>query len=915
MTASMPQPSAAPASTGRTVHMLDRSGHLRDWLVSPAWTSECADLAEVVPADGSPWGPGGRWVLTNGPDVAPLKKRLYARHPIVTDQPLPEVAEGGEIRWVAPGGVRTDEGRWRRVHTGWDGVLDWSRFCHTPEYQHSIAAAYLEVDQPEYRTLEVACTGPFTLWVGDEPVLSGDEFGYMEPSRSHVRVRLRSGATRVVLATWQVAFRECRHVAALRVAGLPVRVVLPSPQADEYAAAAAERALDSVAAWPWALPDDTLTLTGPVGADLRLGMPGQKPRRVRLAEGHASVSLAEAVPTGTDAVGGGSASMLGTGETTLEISFDDTRAPVSRVFRAASLPRAHRSAPVGDNPQEWRQELLRHARDATPGVARALARLAAETHAVVTTADLAGSLDLVDRRGDCADFEAVGLLQLWHRADADRWDEGLRARVKDALTGFKYWIDQPGLDAMCYFTENHQMVWHTAELLAGETFPDEKFSNTGWLGRQHADHGRELAVAWMHRKLSGGFSEFDSNAYLAIDTLALVSVLDLAVDTEVRHLAEALLDKTLLTLAANSFHGVHGAAHGRTYTTTLRSARFEETAPIMWVLWGTGALNSALLPAVALATSRRYRLPALVRAVATHPGDRWYGRQVYRGQLAPHRDLLDRPYGSDVRVWRTPHVMLSSVQDYRSGLPGLQEHVWGATLGPETQVFATHPGAAVHGPSARPNAWAGQRVLPRARQHQDAVLVLHRIPPDDPVGETHLWFPLPHLDEHRVSGPWLAGRLGGGYVAVATEGGFRPVRYGDEARQRWVPEGPGSAYVVTVGDQATDGDFESFVRRLAASEPEFSTDAAGEPAVGWSNRDRERLELGWSTAFLVDGRCPDLGDAGAPEEPPHLHNPACDLGFGADLLEAEWEGERLVLDLRTGTRREPASAATSDAPA
>ena len=63
----------------------------------------------------------------------------------------------------------------------------------------------------------------------------------------------------------------------------------------------------------------------------------------------------------------------------------------------------------------------------------------------------------------------------------------------------------------------------------------------------------------------------------------------------------------LLTLATNSWRGVHGAAHGRSYTQTLRLGRFEETAPIMWLLWGVGALNDAVLPATSLATPAHYR--------------------------------------------------------------------------------------------------------------------------------------------------------------------------------------------------------------------------------------------------------------------------------------------------------------------
>ncbi|HEX2174301.1 MAG TPA: hypothetical protein VHG70_00195, partial [Nocardioidaceae bacterium] len=418
-------------------------------------------------------------MLTNGPDVAPLKARLYAKHPLVTDQPLPQVVEGGSVEWLAPGGVRTDGGTWRRAHTGWDGLLDWSRFCHTPEYQHSVAATCLEVDQAEYRTLELSCTGPFVLWVDDEPVLTGDDFAYMEPLRRYVEVRLRSGLTRIVLATWQVAFRECRHVAGLRVLGLPVRVVIPAPGADEYVAGTAERLLESVGSWPWAMADESLTLTGPTGTALRLEVPGREPQHVRLEPGETKVRLHDAPLTGPDSVGAGSASMLGTGETSVTVFVDDPRAPVSRLLRAASLPEDYRPTPVGDDPQAWLAELLRHATREAHGVARALATVTTDPDERVHASDLASALHLVLERGDCADFEAVGLLNLWHRVDASRWEEGLREEVRRALIGFKYWIDQPGLDAMCYFTENHQMVWHTAEMLAGEAFADDVFPNSG----------------------------------------------------------------------------------------------------------------------------------------------------------------------------------------------------------------------------------------------------------------------------------------------------------------------------------------------------------------------------------------------------------------------------------------------------
>lgn len=873
--------------TDRTVHRLDAAGQVRDWLVSPVWSWPCADLADVLAADGSPWGADGRWVLTNGPDVAPLKARLYARRPIVTDQALPEVVEGGPVSWARPDG-RVDEGRWRRLHTAGDGLVDLSQFCHTPQYRQALAAAVLEVDQPEVRVLHVASTGPFVVFAGGLPVLTADGFSYMDPVDHAVPLTLPSGATEILIATWQVAFREVRHVLRMRLEGLPVRVVIPSPGADEYAAATAEQVLESVSLQQWASADGVARLHGPRGAAVAVAVGAAAPVPLRLDPAGVPVDLKAAdageVP-GAEAI----ASMLTTGETVLTVRMDDERCPVHRELRVAVLPERRRDSPVAD-PARWRDELLGHVAQTAPSVARLLARHALGM-AADATCELAPALAMIDSRADCADFEAVGLMHVWHRIPQ------LRDQIRPALLGFKYWIDQPGLDAMCYFTENHQFVWHTAELLVGEALPGETFTNTGWTGARHADHGRGLAMQWLRRKLTGGFSEFDSNAYLAIDSLALVALVEFARDVEVRRHAEALLDKILLTLAANSWRGVHGAAHGRSYTPTLRSSRFEETAPIMWLLWGTGALNAAVLPATALATAAHYAVPPLVRAIAHDPPQEWYGRQVYRGTYRFEHDLLTRPYGSDLRVWRTPDAMLASVQDYRSGLPGLQEHVWGATLGSEVQVFATCPAASATGSSARPNAWAGQRVLPRARQHRDAVLVLH------PAGPTHLWFPQCWMDETLARGPWLAGRVGEGYVAVATDGGFAPVEAGDEAYQAWLPvrpDGDGPAFVATVGRRAVDGDFADFVDALADPVVE-----AGR--VLWANRAGDELALTLDGPFTVNGVPVDLDAQGRPERPPHLANPACTAAFGDPLLTAEWSGERLVLDLAEGRRIEPAS--------
>jgi hypothetical protein len=846
----------------QTVHRLSPDGFVRDWLVSPVSESPCEDLGLVVDADGSPWDtPGklGRWRLTQGPDVAPVKLALYE----ALATPRPSLVE------CAAGAYRDPRSR---HHTPPNGVIERSIFCYTPTYRTFTAATVLEVDQPETRTLRFRSTGPLRVWIGGELMLDHTEFGYMHPWTRDLEVLLPSGQSEVVVWSWNVALREVRQTVSLQVVGLPVRVVLPTPGADPVLSAAAEALLDGVGIRQWESDGRTFELSGPAGASLRVSVNGTAADLITLgADGRARVALTEAEGDSSQA------SMLGTSELAVRVEVDDDRAVASRDLLVAHLPFEVRDEPVG-SPDDWRRELLEHVAGAS-GSARALARAAlSDEGVVVREEDLATALRFVADRCDCADFETVGLMLLWHRVPADRWESGLRERVRDALLAFKYWIDQPGLDAMCYFTENHQMVWHTAETLVGEAFADEKFTNAGWTGAQHAEHGREMALAWIRRKLTSGFSEFDSNAYLAIDALALVALVDHANDETLRAAARTLLDKVLLSLACNSWRGVHGAAHGRSYTPTLRAACLEETAPIMWWAWGMGAFNEAVLPATALATST-YQVPEVVRAIATDADADWTGTQHYEGAYAFERDLLRRDYASDMVIRRGRGGMVASVQDYRYGLPGLQEHVWGVTLPGQVQVWAAAPAAYNHGSHTRPSGWVGNLVLPRVRQHDRTVLALYAEALLPTLPAVQLWFPVDRMDEWTQSGEWLVGRKGAGLVAVAAEGGFEPDRAGDEAWQRWVPRA-GRTLVAVHGDDSAA--LEAFVDALPV--------LCWLGSVGVRAEGDVTLQLDWDGPFLVDDQ------AAALDRPRHLENPACSAATGSEMLVVSFGGHCLTID-------------------
>ena len=131
-------------------------------------------------------------------------------------------------------------------------------------------------------------------------------------------------------------------------------------------------------------------------------------------------------------------------------------------------------------------------------------------------------------------------------------------------------MDQPGADAMCFWSENHQILFHTCEILAGQLLPDELFANAGLTGSQHRAKGEERALSWLRKRAAGGFREWDSNTYFEEDVLALSHLVDLAENDDVRELAAVVLDKMFFGLAVNSFKGAFGSSHGRTYSPYIK---------------------------------------------------------------------------------------------------------------------------------------------------------------------------------------------------------------------------------------------------------------------------------------------------------------------------------------------------------
>lgn len=221
-----------------------------------------------------------------------------------------------------------------------------------------------------------------------------------------------------------------------------------------------------------------------------------------------------------------------------------------------------------------------------------------------------------DSHGSIDDFDMVVLLRaLYLYGNGPNLSEETKQTIKAALLKSKYWIDEPGLDGRCFWSENHQIAYHSSEYLAGALFPDEVFGNSGMTGRQHMEKGRKLARRWLGWRQQFGYSEWLSNVYSMIDAMALVNLIDFAPEEDMQTRARMAMDLLVLDMALNSFQHYQLSTHGRTYPRDIMDTRNEGTGRLLWLWWGgrefTDEMKEPFRSAAAVATSG-YRPPRAI---------------------------------------------------------------------------------------------------------------------------------------------------------------------------------------------------------------------------------------------------------------------------------------------------------------
>ncbi|MFX1241770.1 MAG: hypothetical protein ACFFA7_11040 [Promethearchaeota archaeon] len=246
----------------------------------------------------------------------------------------------------------------------------------------------------------------------------------------------------------------------------------------------------------------------------------------------------------------------------------------------------------------------------------------------VSEASIEASLYKIYNLKDTLDFTLNNLLRLIY-LDINRniLSPYIRNKVIDAFGKTKYWYTEPTRDSMIYYTENHQILYHTAELLIGQLFPNDTFVISNMTGLEHVNHAIPLVKKWLDWRAQFGFAEWHSNTYFTEDITALVNLVDFAEDQEIVYKAAMVLDIMAFDFANNYYKGRYATTHGRCYdrtkvgTSIVSPPSRDSTSESAWIMLGIGyhnPIDRSNLAAIALATSDYYAPPPILEDIANN---------------------------------------------------------------------------------------------------------------------------------------------------------------------------------------------------------------------------------------------------------------------------------------------------------
>ena len=722
--------------------------------------------------------------LVSGPKIEPFSSTARDTNQLRYEGYLRSVvAEHEAVRNAAE--IRTDEnsrlGMPWRFQGGTDcAFVNLSEFYPTMQRVRFDAVTVLYV--PHAVRVRAVLWGytAADLYLNGERVASLEEPVYKPIQRRETGLNLREGRNTVYLACETLGVRDTRSTVGLQLTDAPeeLRVALPEERRTEETAAALSFLEEAQ------LEADRIRFARPAPAGTAWARihhnpdytQARKPLQWQSAEGKTEIPLSA-------------------GDAYIAVETEAGGERIRRTFERTEQIRPQYVKPTPSREENLKIILKRIAEVESLDrgefgfpIANMLARKALGMQHERDAEWMKDMLALIDRRVDCADFLVCGLIRYLKNYEVD---EETGKQIRRTLTGWRYWMDQDGFDGMCFWSENHCLMFYTSAMLAGEMYPEDEFPLAGRRGRELSEWGRSRVLDWLQDVETWGFEEFHSTVYTCVTFAALLNVIDYA-EPEISRRAADVTDKMLRSMADHTFRGGIIAPQGRVYRGALYPFRAGAMAlmnladPEQPYDYGEGWLGF-------YATSG-YRFPEDLKERMERTASLDYVTGNARIRLEKQEDwcltsvqIPREPFVRWENETRKPgadassHAFVKSYNEcfhgttcFQPGCYGYQQHLWYAALDGEAAVFIQHPGSASEGGDMRPGYWHGNGVFPAMRQEGAVLGMIWRIPEEHPFHYIHLYCPECRFDEARREGSWLLLRKNNGYIGLWASAAFEP---------------------------------------------------------------------------------------------------------------------------------------------
>ncbi|MBI3958498.1 MAG: hypothetical protein HY328_06785 [Chloroflexi bacterium] len=700
-----------------------------------------------------------------------------------------------------------------------DHFLDFSGYYSTCALLESWAYSEIDNEVCQESTVSITSNSPFSLWLNDEHLYRQEEHFHGPPGTNSVSVQLVAGRNRLLVRMQMAALRATPHLFSLRLENFnagptPVHIPIAVDAANRYQLFEEffqqlylDRDLYSgpdkiVLRWPPGLK-------APANYAARLQ---RIPNRIYAeAEGKEKDSgdrifvESAAVPNGDYEV----VMMPGPNE------FYHQQVRYQRTLPLVLLRTQYSRTPYATY-AERRQEALRFAAY-EEGLFAEIAKMAAGWWKDLRLPAIEDAITRVDRREDGSNLLLLGLLGMLGRfGESSHLPKTLLEPLADCIQGYRFALEEPGSDAMDFHASDQRLIFHTCQLLAGERFPQQRFSNSGLTGTQQRDRGREGLLTWLEECALYGFEAWDTPSSFALHLIALSHLVDLAQDEDVWEMSSIVMDKIFLALALNSYQGVCGSSRRHADAASVKNGHLVPTAGISRLMWGMGTWNQQIAGPVSLACCHNYDLPPIIATIAGE------SPQAPLWSSERHRGKADDTWEVHKAAYKTAHYLLAAAQDYRPGETGQREHIWQATLGPDAIVFTNHPACMSESDAVTSGFWRGNRRLPRVAQWKNLLIAIYQLLDDDRLDFTHAYFPTFAFDKYELTGNWAFACKGDGYLALTASLPFHLIREGRNAFRELRAPGNGAIWICQMGDVEEYGSFGNFCSQIRDAHVQFS---------------------------------------------------------------------------------------------